>query len=137
MTKGIRAFANKTFLADLPQRAEIGNTEFRRNVVAQIVAAFEITVASASTHYNHAFKTVKDSNPELVEGLGRADDKKGGRKPKVKAEVGSTVDSNTPNVVVVSDAVSAALEAGALPAEAAALETAPAVETDPAETVAA
>jgi hypothetical protein len=46
---------------------------------------FGITLASAATHYNHSFQAVKAVNPELVEGLGRADDKKGGRKPKVVA----------------------------------------------------
>jgi len=51
-----------------------------------IMEEYGITLASAATHYNHAFKTVKAANPNLVEGLGRAEDKKGGRKPKAKVE---------------------------------------------------
>ena len=47
-----------------------------------VMEQFGITLASAATHYNHAFKTVKELNAELVDGLGRAEDKKGGRKPK-------------------------------------------------------
>lgn len=83
MTKGIRQFANELFVATLPQRAELGNTAFRREIMAQITMAFEgCSVASAATHYNHAFKTVKAIDPAAVEGLGRAEDKKGGRKSK-------------------------------------------------------
>lgn len=96
MTKGIRQFALSVFAADLADRAEIGNTEFRRNVVAQIVVAFDISIASASTHYNHALIKTRETNPQAVEGLGRAPDKKGGRKAKV---------------VVVSDEAAAIVEA--------------------------
>ena len=41
-----------------------------------------IPVTSAATHYNHSFQKCREANPELVAGLGRAEDKKGGRKPK-------------------------------------------------------
>lgn len=108
MTKGIRAFTNEIFVKDLPQRAEIGNTEFRKGVINQVVMAFGITVASASTHYNHALKMVRATSPELVEGLGRPEDKKGGRKPKV---VVVDLPAETP--------AEAALATGAMPAEAA------------------
>ena len=86
MDKGIRPAANAKFLELLPTRAEVGNTGFRKNVMFYIMEEYGITLASAATHYNHAFKTVKAANPELVEGLGRAEDKKGGRKPKAKVE---------------------------------------------------
>lgn len=89
MDKGIRPYCNAKFveLNNLRNRGELTNTQFRKNVIADVMAAFDITLASAATHYNHAFKTVKELNAELVSGLGRAEDKKGGRKPKAKVAV--------------------------------------------------
>jgi hypothetical protein len=84
MDKGIRVGTLQNFVETLPKRAELGNTGFRKSVVFWVVENYGTTIGSACTAYNHAFKTVKASNPELVEGLGRAEDKKGGRKPKVK-----------------------------------------------------
>ena len=86
MDKGIRPYCNAKFveLNNLRNRGELTNTQFRKNVMADVMDNFGITLASAATHYNHAFKTVKELNAELVSGLGRADDKKGGRKPKAK-----------------------------------------------------
>lgn len=81
MTKGIREFTNQTFARTLPQLAELGNTEFRREVMSQTIMAFGITEASAATHYNHALKQARAANPESVAGLGRPEGKKGGRKP--------------------------------------------------------
>jgi hypothetical protein len=46
-----------------------------------VIVQFGISVAAAATHYNHAFKTVKSADAKSVEGLGRPEDKKGGRKP--------------------------------------------------------
>lgn len=86
MDKGIRVNTYNKFLEMLPLRATIGNTEFRRGVMNYAMTEFGISIAAASTHYNDAFKKVKAATPELVDGLGRADDKKGGRKPKSKAE---------------------------------------------------
>ena len=86
MDKGIRPAVNRKFVDLLPQRAELGNTRFRAEVIAFAMEDYGITLASAATHYNHAFKVAK-AVPELaatLEGLGRAEDKKGGRKPKVK-----------------------------------------------------
>ena len=86
MDKGIRPAVNRKFVELLPQRAELGNTRFRAEVIAFAMEDYGITLASAATHYNHAFKVAK-AVPELaatLEGLGRAEDKKGGRKPKVK-----------------------------------------------------
>ncbi len=82
MDKGIRPACNAKFVELLPTRAEVGNTGFRKNVICYVMEEFGTTLASAATHYNHAFQAVKAANPELVAGLGRADDKKGGRKPK-------------------------------------------------------
>jgi len=89
MDKGIRPYANNKFveLNNLRNRGELTNTQFRKNVIADLMDQFSITLASAATHYNHAFKTVKALNAEIVSGLGRAEDKKGGRKRKVVAVV--------------------------------------------------
>jgi hypothetical protein len=88
MDKGIRPYCNAKFveLNNLRNRGELTNTQFRKNVIADVMEAFGITLASAATHYNHAFKNCKELNSELVSGLGRADDKKGGRKPKAKVD---------------------------------------------------
>lgn len=86
--KGIRVNVNHKFAELLDKRAELGNTRFRAEVIAYAMDEFGITLASAATHYNHA-KIEAAKVPELaakMEGLGRAEDKKGGRKPKAKAE---------------------------------------------------
>jgi hypothetical protein len=86
--KGIRVNVNHKFAELLPQRAELGNTRFRAEVIGYAMEEFGITLASAATHYNHA-KIEAAKVPELaaqMEGLGRAEDKKGGRKPKAKVE---------------------------------------------------
>jgi len=85
MDKGIRVNVRNKFVELSPQREALGNTPFRKAIIAYAMEEFGITLASAATHYNDAFKKVKQTNPELVLGLGRAEDKKGGRKPKVKA----------------------------------------------------
>jgi hypothetical protein len=85
--KGIRVNVNHQFVALMPMRAELGNTRFRAEVIGYAMTEFGISLASAATHYNHAFKEAK-KDPVLaaqLEGLGRAEDKKGGRKPKVAA----------------------------------------------------
>ena len=78
------------FNSALPTRENTtkGNTAFRKSVMAGIMEAFGITLASAATHYNHAFLEAKKdaTKAELLVGLGRPEDKKGGRKPKPKAE---------------------------------------------------
>ena len=89
MDKGIRPACNAKFAAALPTRVNTreGNCAFRKGIMASIMEDFGITLASAATHYNHSFQECKKATPELVEGLGRADDKKGGRKPKVVPEL--------------------------------------------------
>ena len=90
MDKGIRPACNAKFLELLPTRENTtkGNTAFRKNVMASIMEDYGITLASAATHYNHAFLEAKKdpNNAVLLQGLGRPEDKKGGRKPKAKAE---------------------------------------------------
>lgn len=93
MDKGIRPAARAKFveLNELRRRGEgeytgpKANTIFRKHVMCFLMEEFGITLASAATHYNEAFKLVKEATPELVSGLGRPEDKKGGRKPKAKA----------------------------------------------------
>ena len=86
MDKGIRPAVNRKFVEMLPQRAELGNVRFRKEIMFFAIEEYGTTNASAASHYNHAFKEAKKV-PELaaaLEGLGRAEDKKGGRKPKVR-----------------------------------------------------
>jgi hypothetical protein len=81
MTKGIREYVNARFTKYLPQfqSAELNATAFRKKVMEGAIAKFEITPASAATHYNHALKAQRAADPKSVETLGRPDDKKGGR----------------------------------------------------------
>lgn len=81
------------------------NTIFRKNVMGFLMEEFGITLASAATHYNEAFKLVKEATPELVSGLGREEDKKGGRKPKVKEEVVAPVESTQIVGTVISQGI--------------------------------
>lgn len=87
-TATIRAFALAKFaeLNEPRRRGLMANTPFRKNVMAAIMETHGTTLASAATHYNEAFKKIKELNAELVSGLGRPEDKKGGRKRKVKPE---------------------------------------------------
>jgi hypothetical protein len=108
MDKGIRPFCNAFFAEKLPTRinTRAGNTAFRKTVMCEIMEQFDITLASASTHYNHSFQCGPiplgqyvqaefrgrkfkmgpglGIDPELFVGLGREADKKGGPKPKAK-----------------------------------------------------
>lgn len=123
MDKGIRPECNRKFRELLPTRENTrsGNTAFRKTVMAHIMEQFGITLASAATHYNHAFidareaaKTDATLAAQLV-GLGRPEDKKGGRKKKEvapaapaasaeSATVGDVVNSNVLAAPVISDA---------------------------------
>jgi len=88
MDKGIRPYAKNLFATENAKRVngEFGtdmkkaNTAFRKHCIAVLMSEFGITLASAATHYNTAFIDYKTANPTLVEGLGRPEDKKGGRK---------------------------------------------------------
>ena len=87
-----------------------------------IMEDFGITLASAATHYNQSFIEAKKV-PELavlLEGLGRPEDKKGGRKAKAKVEE-------------AAPAVDAAALTGAELTESNVLGTPAADETAPAE----
>ena len=116
MDKGIRPYAVAAFIAQSPTRinTRAGNTAFRKTMMAELMEQFGITLASAATHYNHAFIGAKTTHPALVEGLGRPEDKKGGRKPKA---------------VVVAAAVAAILGDAAPVADAAPVDVTPTAVT--------
>jgi len=147
MTQGIRNFVNQTFNEQLPNLAELGNVGFRAEVMNQAILAFGISVGSAATHYNHSLKAAREANPAAVAGLGRPEDKKGGRKAihtvdvikvktgeviatglsKAKAELLIAKAAATPNKPRLAiKAVEAVVETA--PAVEATVETAPAVE---------
>lgn len=137
MDKGIRPFCNAEFLQQLPARVNTreGNTAFRKSIIARCMEEFDITLASAATHYNHAFINARElAKTDAViatrlEGLGRPEDKKGGRKPKPKAEAAPVVPSviPTPANVVLANMLAV------LPKPAAAVEDTPQGDETPAE----
>ncbi len=102
MAKGIRHAVNAKFVKMLEVRNEIGNVEFRRAVINFAVAMFDISVASAATHYNHAFKVARANGLDCGD-LGRAEDKKGGR-PK-KSNIVAVALASLVNVVRAKDGV--------------------------------
>jgi len=101
MDKGIRPYCNAQFAALLPARVNSreGNVAFRKTVMANVMEAFGCTLASAATHYNHSFieaRKAAETDPALalmLTGLGRPEDKKGGRKPKVVVEAAKEAES--------------------------------------------
>ena len=140
MTKGIREFTNATFNATLPKLGELGAIAFRAEVMNQTIMAYGISVGSAATHYNHAFKVAKAANPEAVKGLGRAEDKKGGRKPVhvvdvIKVKTGEVVASGLSKAaanLLIEKAAASRKPKLAIKVDAVA-ETAPAVEAEQTE----
>lgn len=87
MIKGVKEFTRAKFMQMLPHRAEIGNTAFRKAVYLAVMDEFGVSNASACTQYNNVFKEIRREHPEMVVGLGRAPDKKGGRRPSVTVDV--------------------------------------------------
>jgi len=90
MDKGIRPYVLKLFLEQLPKYqpgfgTRLGNLAFRSHITGELMEQFGIPITAAAAHYNYAFIQVKKNNPEFVIGLGRPEDKKGGRKKKVNA----------------------------------------------------
>ena len=113
MDKGIRPAARNKFVelneqrrrGEAPYVGPKANTIFRKNVMCYLMDEFGITLASAATHYNEAFKLVKEATPELVSGLGRAEDKKGGRKPKATPEAAVETPEGVKEDVVDAESV--------------------------------
>ena len=119
MDKGIRPFVNAKFLELLPTRenTRLGNRNFRASVITQAMEAFGIPLHSAATAYNNAFIAAREqakTNPELftsLEGLGRPEDKKGGRKKKEQPAAAPAV---APVVAEEGNAASQVLESNIL-----------------------
>jgi len=113
----IRSAVNTKFMELLPQLKTIGGKAFRRTVLDWAVESLQITMAAAATHYNHAFQRIKNSEPELVAGLGRPEGKNnGGRKKKASNEATPAVSAApllltyTPAAVISDAAAMAGLE---------------------------
>lgn len=120
MDKGIRPYACRRFIELLPARAgsadRLVNLQWRKSLLAELIEQFDITVASASTHYNHAFiearKLAQQPGNEALAaqlvGLGRPEDKKGGRKKKAQpaeaAAPGTEVEETPTTEVALPDA---------------------------------
>jgi hypothetical protein len=72
MDKGIRVNVNIKFNELLPQLGEgMSNKVFRKTVMAYAIAEFNISIAAAASHYNHALKRARELTPALVKDLGR------------------------------------------------------------------
>lgn len=125
MDKGIRPAANAKFLELIPTRVKTreGNTAFRKTVIAFIMEQFGATLASAATHYNHAFIDARKKAEtdtvlaEQLEGLGRPEDKKGGRKPKAQPAPAGVIP--VPVNALLQNFINAGVVPGAQPAPAA------------------
>ncbi len=100
MDKGIRSGVNFEFNRLLPQWKTMGGklpgSNFRHAVVAWAVENYGVTWSSGCTHYNHALIEAKKAFPELTEGLGRPEGKKGGRKKKSVAQAVTLLLGYTP-----------------------------------------
>jgi hypothetical protein len=138
MDKGIRPAALAKFLeqnelrrtGSAPYTGPKANTLFRKTVLFYIMENFGTSVASAATAYNVAFQTVRGTNPELVVGLGREEDKKGGRKRAVAVAVAAVAPAvdDAASVGCVLDSL--ILGGGGDEVEAAALTVAEVVQGD-------
>lgn len=96
-----RAFAFNLFTSLLPQRAELGNTEFRKQVLVGMEKEFNMTRASASATYNVVKKLAVEQ--ELCEDFGRTPAApKPAKEPKAR-KTGSKAAAKTVNVVRAKD----------------------------------
>lgn len=73
MAKGIRQFVESRFTKYLPKLQDMGGTGFRRKVLDETVAQFDITMASASAAYNYVINKFRQEQPKAVAGLGRTE----------------------------------------------------------------
>ena len=105
MEKSIRSYAKTRFLELTPERAGSAdrkvNLTWRKRLLVELMEKFTCTIAAASTHYNEAFKEARklaqQPGQEILAaqlvGLGRPEDKKGGRKKKVQGPVAEQTDA--------------------------------------------
>lgn len=126
MDKGIRSGVGHKFNELLPQWKVMGGklpgSNFRKAVVEWTVECYEISWASACTAYNTALIEARKATPELCEGLGRPEGKKGGRKKKVAQVQGPVLllgytPKDFPSVEFIDDQFQEALAAvaGSIP----------------------
>lgn len=73
MAKGIRQFVEARFTKLLPKLQDMGGTGFRRKLLDDTVAQFDISMASASAAYNYVIQKFRSENPKAVAGLGRTE----------------------------------------------------------------
>ena len=110
MDKGIRAGVNYKFRDLLPQLKQNGGTldgkAFRKNVIGWAIESYDVSVASACTHYNFALQKAKVDSPALVQGLGRPPEKNNGGRKK-KAEAPAAVEALTGSELVLSNILAA------------------------------
>lgn len=108
MDKGIRQGVNAKFAELLPELKTLGGKKFRRDVMAWAIENYDISIASAATHYNFSLHKAKTETPELVQGLGRPKGKNnGGRKKKTAvaaaaAEVAGTTGETLPGAAAAT-----------------------------------
>jgi len=81
MTKGIREHVDAHFASLVPRFVEgdVDGTTFRRIIMDDAMARFQISAATAATHYNHSKTEYNLKNPGVLKDLGRPEGKKGGR----------------------------------------------------------
>ena len=128
MNKGVRPAAIAKFRELLPSRVNTreGNTAFRKSVIAHLEEEFGITHAAGATHYNHAFIEARKAAAAdaalatLLVGLGRPEDKKGGRKPKAKPATTPSVIPTPVNVLLQNFIAAGVVQGPQTPAPAAA-----------------
>lgn len=92
---GIKARALEIYTSHLAL-IEISGTTFRKTVIQQFMKEFDVSLASASTHYNNCKKS---SAP--VEGLGRAPISKNVRRPGGKGKVQEAIQDDNECFTVI------------------------------------
>ena len=104
MDKGIRLQAWRLFEQHTPARLAAvaaangdgsliaaANRKFRAEVTLTLCEQFSINIASSASHYNYAKHRAENEKPAWCVSLGRAEDKKGGRKKKIVTPAPSVV----------------------------------------------
>lgn len=109
----IRSAVNGKFIEMLPQLKELGGRNFRHEVLKWAHETLGITWNAACTHYNFAFQRIKQSEPELVVGLGRPEGKNNGGRKKKATEVTIVTPAVAPLLLTYSAPVATSL-AGAM-----------------------
>jgi hypothetical protein len=125
MDKSIRSYAKTRFLELTPERAGSAdrkvNLTWRKKLLVELMEKFTCTIAAASTHYNEAFKAAKalslqpgqETLAAQLVGLGRPEDKKGGRKKKVQGPAAEQTDTPVAPAIEQTEEQKAALAADA------------------------